>query len=533
MFRCGWAMDRPMSPSRVVKADSLALDPEFYKDLYSDLDGLSHRQLQAHWRETGQNEGRFASEAHLRVWAEQCGIPTADFSKRQYLALNPDLPDSFDVGSRALHHFVTAGWSEGRPSDVAAELARRTSAVLDDYMLDLVAPLECRDTREHLVLLHQIAKGRLPSHEDLQEWHAQLASESASASDLFMTWAREELVCRQHDVTGHESASHPTGPRDADIETPLRLVDVPGRSQPIDPDDWHRRWAETEETASIQDVAPFRVSEEVNPDTSPPSISVLVSLYRPETFLSDYLENLGSQDILHQCEVIFVLCEPSQEVLEQVQGFADTFPRTIQLVFHTRVSIYEAWNAALRASNATLITNANVDDSRRPDSLSRQRALLESDPKIDVVYQDYFVSLEPHLPWDILESLGETTDLPTVAPETLLDINSPHCAPMWRRGLHDELGYFDGALESAGDYDFWLRCLIAGKKFAKDDQVHAAYYVNPHGMSTKQRSPGDAEGREIRRKYWWVMKRLGFFDDASRPAEVSPIGPMVVARGEQ
>jgi len=29
--------------------------------------------------------------------------------------------------------------------------------------------------------------------------------------------------------------------------------------------------------------------------------------------------------------------------------------------------------------------------------------------------------------------------------------------PMWRRGVHDEYGYFDDSFVTSGDYEFWLR----------------------------------------------------------------------------
>ena len=50
--------------------------------------------------------------------------------------------------------------------------------------------------------------------------------------------------------------------------------------------------------------------------------------------------------------------------------------------------------------------------------------------------------------------------------------------------MHDKNGLFDESFKSAGDYEFWLRCVNTGSNFGRLNQVLGAYYVNPKGMST-------------------------------------------------
>jgi hypothetical protein len=82
-----------------------------------------------------------------------------------------------------------------------------------------------------------------------------------------------------------------------------------------------------------------------------------------------------------------------------------------------------------------------------------------------------------------------------------MQLNPPHNAPMWRRSLHDELGLFDTAFVSAGDYDFWMRCVLAGKTFYKLNDPHLAYYQNPQGLSTRRDTRGHEETRAVHRRY--------------------------------
>jgi hypothetical protein len=72
---------------------------------------------------------------------------------------------------------------------------------------------------------------------------------------------------------------------------------------------------------------------------------------------------------------------------------------------------------------------------------------------------------------------------------------------MWRKNLHDELGLFDTRYKSAGDYEFWLRCFVAGKKFRKTNTPHVAYYQNPKGISTKPDTRGVEEAGDLLRRY--------------------------------
>jgi hypothetical protein len=72
---------------------------------------------------------------------------------------------------------------------------------------------------------------------------------------------------------------------------------------------------------------------------------------------------------------------------------------------------------------------------------------------------------------------------------------------MWRRSIHDDIGYFNEIYKSAGDFDFWCRCLLANKTFFKINDPHVVYFQNPAGLSTKGDGVGSKEATEIMNKY--------------------------------
>lgn len=490
-------------------------DPSFYRRIYEDLEGLSDRQLTRHWRNGGRAEGRFGCALQLRQTASSLGLDAEAFSPVDYLALNHDLPESLLAADRALHHYVTTGIFEQRQICVAQILSTAGDARTDDYLLALLAPLTPSALDENLVLLHELAKNCLPELSQIEEWVGDIGAGATDLKSLFMRWVRERLVAENHAIAGSASDFHMRDLHEGcDSDTLLadafETVPVLGSRVPIVVEEWLARLDKVtgRQAHSEPRLEPGKLSSSV-PATSEPRLAVLISLYRPDIHLKVFLENLREQEDADKCEFAFVLVEPSEFVQKVVTEFAEEFPNSVILTSRSRISIYDAWNAAIHATSAPLITNANVDDLRRSDSFRRQIALLESRPDADVGYQDYFISLRPHLEWRILEDLGVRTKLPPVTPKSLLDVNSPHAAPVWRRILHQQVGLFNGSLESAGDHDFWLRCALSGASFVKDTDVHVAYFVNPIGMSTRPDSPGTTESRRLRMRYWWLFRRAG------------------------
>jgi hypothetical protein len=236
--------------------------------------------------------------------------------------------------------------------------------------------------------------------------------------------------------------------------------------------------------------------------SSEPRVAILCSIYRSDKFLESFLIDLLKQDYFFNTEPCFVISDPSSYELDLLEKFTKMFNNSKLHVYKDRVGIYQSWNQALLMSDAPLITNMNVDDSRRSDSIKRQVSLLSRYPFVDVAYQDVHVSLLPHLPWGAISSIAPKSNLPSVSFAGLLaGVNSPHNAPMWRRKLHFDHGVFDEKYKSAGDYDFWLRVSLSGALFMKDNDAHVSYYFNPKGLSTRGGSIGGDEMYEIQRKY--------------------------------
>jgi SAM-dependent methyltransferase len=240
-----------------------------------------------------------------------------------------------------------------------------------------------------------------------------------------------------------------------------------------------------------------------------PRASIIASLYRSSDFLDSYLGNLLEQTIFEECEFCLVLVDPSSEELHLATSFAQNFSNVKLKVIPELIGIYKAWNFAIEMSRSPYLTNANADDLRRRDSLELQVNLLDRFNWVDVVYQDFYYSYDSTLAWEYVAAVNARCELSHVSPASLLSgVNAPHNAPMWRKSLHGELGMFDETLQSASDYDFWLRCAQAGKQFFKIRDPHVAYFLNPNGLSTQADGPGSTEPRIVQERYSHLLSTV-------------------------
>lgn len=232
-------------------------------------------------------------------------------------------------------------------------------------------------------------------------------------------------------------------------------------------------------------------------------VSAIASMYKGGKYIASFLDNITSQTIFEDlCELIIVdACSPEHEI-DIIRPYMERFANIKYHRTDERIGIYDAWNTGIKLSKGKYITNTNMDDLRRADSFELQYKCFEHVGIADIVYQDFLYSFEEGLSFEEIARHNIHCRLPIVTTNNLTVFNSPHNAPMWRRSLHDQVGWFDDRYRSAGDCDFWLRCALAGKTFFKLNDPHVAYYWNPTGLSTGAETLGIIEHRNI-------MKELG------------------------
>ncbi len=230
--------------------------------------------------------------------------------------------------------------------------------------------------------------------------------------------------------------------------------------------------------------------------TTAPLVSVVMPTYNYAQFIGEAIRSLQSQTY------------QNWECLIVDDGSTDATPDVVaELVRHdARVKSFRQQNQRQAAAKNLGLQNArgkyvlflDADDLVEPRKLESQVDYLENHSEVDIVYGGvrYFTAAgvdeslhsvdEDNLPW-MPEISGQGREMIAVLlRKNTMVIN----AALVRRAVIDEVGSFDERLPPAEDWDYWLRCAVAGKTFQYEDVEGARALVRAHSVSSSRNRVG-------------------------------------------
>lgn len=231
-------------------------------------------------------------------------------------------------------------------------------------------------------------------------------------------------------------------------------------------------------------------------------ISAIVSTYNSEQFIRGCLEDLTTQTLFSagKLEIIVIdSASPQNEgaiVGEFIERFGD---RIVYMRTDARETIYQAWNRGIKAACGKYITNANTDDRHRPDAMELLAATLDVNPDVALVYGDCLVTNFPNQTFEHHVRCGYHIR-PDYLPEIMLSGCHMGPQPMWRKSIHDAIGYFSDEFSSAGDYEFWCRIAIR-YRMLHIPQFLGLYFENPRGFANSDTGLSARESLRIKIQY--------------------------------
>ena len=233
-------------------------------------------------------------------------------------------------------------------------------------------------------------------------------------------------------------------------------------------------------------------------DKSEPLVSVIVSTYNSLEFIRECLEDLECQTLIRQMEIIVVDAASQQHERTVIEEFQERFGNIVYIRTSTKITVYAAWNLAIRASRGKYITPFSANDRLRKDAYEILVRTLEEHPDIPLVYGDTYITQVPHETFENHTRYGQW-EWPDYSFEDLLQNCRVGPHPMWRRNIHDTIGYFDEQYQAIGDQEFWLRM---GEQFQllHVSEFTGLYWVSPEGLSNRKEI-ADPEQLQIRKKY--------------------------------
>lgn len=214
---------------------------------------------------------------------------------------------------------------------------------------------------------------------------------------------------------------------------------------------------------------------------APYKITAVVSTYNSEAFIGECLEDLSRQTIADQIEIFVLDANSPQNERAVVERFQQHHGNIRYLRTPERIGVYAAWNVIAREACGEYLISCSTNDRLAANACEILAGYLDAHPEIALVYGNSFLVDKPHQSFEH----HVHSDL-YLWPPYSYDLLSRQCLvgphPMWRRSLHEELGYFDESYKAIGDQDFWLR-VGYGHEIWNLAVFTGLYYVSPSALS--------------------------------------------------
>lgn len=201
------------------------------------------------------------------------------------------------------------------------------------------------------------------------------------------------------------------------------------------------------------------------------TVSVIVPTYGRGSLLKLALDSLLRQTY------------PIAEIIIVDDGSDDPLPAeltsssTVRLIRQPHAGRSAARNTGLQAAQGQFIAFLDDDDILPPESIEKRVRYLIDHPTVDVVYTDALAIDAAGVVLGLFQRVNGARPSGQVFAEMLRQNLAPIHAYLFRRGCLEKTGQFDTVLDSAEDWDFWLRMAMY-YRFAYLDAPLACYRIH-------------------------------------------------------
>jgi len=229
-------------------------------------------------------------------------------------------------------------------------------------------------------------------------------------------------------------------------------------------------------------------------------VSVVVPCFNYGRFLAECLESVREQT----CESweCIVIDDGSTDDTSAVAGAYAARDSRYICVRQDNRGLSAARNIGLRKARGTYVQLLDADDLIENDKLRQHAAFLDKHEHIGLVYGPMaFFSIRSGSRAVALGRHGVDRAWMKMWPDSNEEMLSsfiegnqfPVSAAVFRRSAIPEIGYFDEALRSHEDWEFWLRWAFAGQRFVGLDAEGTRTLIREHGESLTMRAIAMAE----------------------------------------
>ena len=185
-----------------------------------------------------------------------------------------------------------------------------------------------------------------------------------------------------------------------------------------------------------------------------PRVSALIASFNYGAYIAEAIESVLRQTYA-DWELVIVDDGSTDDTAQAVEAYLDD-PR-VRYLRQENCGQPCAKNAAVAASQGSLIAFLDADDAWRPSKLERQVALFDADADLGVAYTGRQFMDRHGIP-GCVEHRVMVRGL--VLGEALRRTIPPFSSAMVQRAVLDDVGGFNETLPLAIDYDLWLRVAL-------------------------------------------------------------------------
>ena len=218
-----------------------------------------------------------------------------------------------------------------------------------------------------------------------------------------------------------------------------------------------------------------------------PVFSIIMMSYNYGDYIGAAIESVIKQS-LPDWELLVVDDCSTDDSWGIIQDFKDSRIRAHRHAVN--LGACAAYNQAFSMAHGKYIACLDSDDLFMPNKLERQAVFFEQHPEIDIC-GTFVTEIDNngavrHEPTPYADWFNVSVDLND--PSTWLWQNRVcHSGAVVRKEMHDRLGEFDNRLVYTPDWQFWLRALVAGARFAVIPEPLAAYRNHGKNITHKNK----------------------------------------------
>ncbi len=245
-------------------------------------------------------------------------------------------------------------------------------------------------------------------------------------------------------------------------------------------------------------------------NSSPPTVSILMSVYNNDRFLEAAIDSMLRQTFT-DFEFLIMDVGSTDRSPEILQAYAAQDPR-IRVTIQKNQGLAKSLNQLLAQARGELIARMDADDIALPERLERQVSFLKQHPEILVVGTAF----------DRIDAKGRFLDH-CDPPQTDAEIQTLliggtslllHPATMLRRSPALAVGGYNETMVGSSDLDLWLRLGEVGQ-LANLSETLMLYLLHPNSITYRKQVRQTQDAKAACQRAW---ERRGIQGEFTRGA---------------